>query len=439
MNQERLPRKPELEQLVLCAALHDPEMLSWLIERGASFLEPSAQKAWSVILGLEQEGLAITPTSVRARWDGDLPGWLEDAAQIWETRACEQLAELRTLYDEELIRRTVRKGIAELRSLVSSGAPQDLRDRVEQLLTTIAFQTVHGESPFQSLRDVLTKALREATVHTPIGTPTGFRDLDRYLSGLRPGQLVVIGGRPSVGKTSLLLQFATALAAAGSVLFVSYEMSATELGERLLSMNLDYPLQDLRTGRVPEEMVGDLIRQTEKLAGLPVEIVDNPPGTIDGLRTLIRRSTVRHLAKIPSGIVLDYLQLIHGPTNRPFQNRVLELAEISRTCKLLARELNLVVVAASQLSRAVEIRDVKVPTLADLRDSGAIEQDADIVLLLHRKRWEPDGSSIIGVEIAKNRNGPVGRIELRFNGRTTRFVEPAGQVPAEHDPELTYF
>lgn len=257
----------------------------------------------------------------------------------------------------------------------------------------------------------------------PVGTATGIGVLDEWTRGLRPGQLVVLGARPSMGKSSLAMALAIAAGAQGPVLFVSLEMSAEELNLRELAYRTQLPHRDLELdGLAPYRAprVHAALREVER-GGL--YLLDRPGVTVGQVRAAARRLQADQgpLALV----VVDYLQLLRPEPGLRAENRTLEVAQQSAALKLLARELAVPVLALSQLSRASEARSDKRPLLADLRESGAIEQDADMVLLLHRPGYYARDPHDHRAEliVAKQRNGPTGPVWLEFEPDTMRFME----------------
>lgn len=258
------------------------------------------------------------------------------------------------------------------------------------------------------------------------GIPTGYVDLDNMLGGLQKSDLVILAARPSMGKTSLALDIARNVAVnkkIGVGLF-SLEMSKDQLVDRLLSSEADVNLWKLRTGKLSDEGPNnDFQRIGEamgKLSEAPIYIDDTAGATIMEIRTKARRLETQHDIGL---IIIDYLQLMHG--HHSAENRVQEVSEISRSLKTLARELNIPILALSQLNRAVENRPDKKPLLADLRESGSIEQDADVVMFIYRedmyKGKESSAPNIAEIHIAKHRNGPTGKISLYFDSEKTSF------------------
>jgi replicative DNA helicase len=280
---------------------------------------------------------------------------------------------------------------------------------------------------FKPLRDVLTEYFEQlqalaAGEGSRYGVPTGFIDLDKITGGLQRSDLVLLAARPSVGKTSLAL----CLAANAAVRFhmttaiFSLEMSNAQIAARLLSMESGIDSARLRQGQLNQPELRKLHHALTVLADAPIFLDDTPAIPITQLRLKAERL---HLETHLDLIIVDYLQLV---TAGKGENRVNEISEISRSLKRLARDLNVPVVALSQLSRAVESRSPHIPMLSDLRESGSLEQDADVVLFIYREdvyNKETEKKGIAEIHIAKHRNGPTGVVNLLFQERTTKFVD----------------
>lgn len=256
------------------------------------------------------------------------------------------------------------------------------------------------------------------------GVPTGFRDMDNILAGWQKSDLVILAARPAMGKTAVALNFAhnVAVKSEQPVLLFSLEMSKEQLVDRLLSMESGVDAWNIRTGNLSDsdfEKIGDAMGA---LSEAPIYIDDTPGITVSEMRTKARRE--QHQRQLGL-IIIDYLQLMSGSSKFGGEgNRVQEISEISRGLKLIARELNVPVIALSQLSRSVESRSPQIPQLADLRESGSIEQDADIVMFLYREDYynpETQRQNITDVIVSKHRNGPTGKVELYFDKAKQRF------------------
>ena len=265
-------------------------------------------------------------------------------------------------------------------------------------------------------------AKRPEEIH---GVPTGFIDLDRMLTGLQPSDLLIIAGRPGQGKTGFLLSIAknAALTHKKKVAMFSLEMSNEQVVQRLIAQETGIDSQRLRNGQLQEHEWPLFTHAIEVFSDTHIYLDDTPAITPLQLRTKCRRL---HMEFGIDLIIIDYLQLMGGDTRN--DNRVQEVSHISRSLKVLARELNVPVLTAAQLSRAVEQRTDKRPVLSDLRESGSLEQDADIVMFIYRPdeyEKDSDKQNITKIMVAKHRNGPVGEIDLVFRGELTRFENAA--------------
>ena len=272
-----------------------------------------------------------------------------------------------------------------------------------------------------------------------LGSSTGFKGIDNKLQGLQDGDLIVIAGRPSMGKTAFAMNIAENVLKdqdedVGAVLVFSLEMPAESLTTRLLSGMAKLDQQAVRSGRLDNKQVTRIVEESKKLKDLPLYIDDSSLLSPMELRARARRMN-RQLPNGLSLIVVDYLQLMQVPGS--FENRVNQISEISRSLKSLARELSIPVIALSQLSRAVEQRNDKQPMMADLRDSGAIEQDADVILFIYRdevyNKEDPSNKNLAKIIIGKQRNGPIGDVRLTFLKEYAKFVDyiPEDRLPEE--------
>jgi len=300
-------------------------------------------------------------------------------------------------------------------------------DEAEQKLFQVSQKYVKAD--FVSLKTYLESAFnRIDELHkgdrSIRGVPTGFNDLDNILAGFQKSDLIILAARPSIGKTSLALDIARSMAIKHKIpvgLF-SLEMSSDQLVDRMLASEARVDAWRIRTGRLRSTEGEDDFQKIGEAMGIlseaPIFIDDSARANVMEMRTLARRLQAEHNLGL---IIIDYLQLMEGRTS---DNRVQEVSEISRSLKGLARELNIPVLALSQLSRAVENRSPQVPKLSDLRESGSIEQDADVVMFLYREdREKPEtpNKNVIQVIVAKHRNGPLGTVSLYFNDSITSF------------------
>ncbi len=297
----------------------------------------------------------------------------------------------------------------------------DVKELLDQAESQIfAISQHHARGDFISIKDALAESFdRLDELHKKSGSlrgvPTGFRDLDGKLAGLQDSNLIILASRPGMGKTSLALNIAQHVAVKEQIPIgiFSLEMSSEELVDRLLVGQADVDAWKLKTGKLDEDDFERLSEAMGELAEAPLFIDDTPGISIMEMRTKARRLQVEKGLRL---LVVDYLQLARG---RNLENRVQEVSEISQSLKNLARELKIPVLALSQLSRAIESRGSRRPQLADLRESGAIEQDADVVMFIWKE--DPEKPEQIKLSIEKHRNGPMGEIDLIFRGDRVRF------------------
>lgn len=303
---------------------------------------------------------------------------------------------------------------------------KEILDKAEAKIFNIADQKMRGEGPkdISTLVAAATKKIDEL-YHSDsdiIGLPTGFKDLDELTSGMQNGDLIVVAGRPSMGKTSLAMNIAehAVIKSKKPTLIFSMEMPGEALAMRILSSLSAINQHKVRTGKLEKEDWPKLTSTVAMLAEAPMFIDDTP-----GISPAELRARARRLARTQGQlglIVVDYLQLMQIPGYR--ENRTTEISEVSRTLKALAKELNVPVIALSQLNRGLEQRNDKRPVMSDLRESGAIEQDADVILFIYRDevyREDSPDKGIAEIIIAKQRNGPIGRVKLTFLGQFTKF------------------
>jgi replicative DNA helicase len=407
------------------------------------FYRPSHQKIFDAIFHLYSRSVPIDQVSVADRLDAvNTLEQIGGKAYLLDITGVVPTAANAARY-AEIVRRTsmLRELIAAASQIVSLGyeAPDDMQEVVEEAERTL-FQVTNKRvaSKFQGMEELLEVSFKqleelfERQEHIS-GVPTGFEDLDKLLAGMHRGDLLILAARPSVGKTALALNIAVNAAKSGApVALFSLEMAAEQLIQRVLCSEARINSQDVRTGRIKEADWSSIHRAMGQLANLEFYVDDTPSISILEVRAKARRQ----LRDKPNGlIIVDYLQLMQ-PQNRRSENRQTEIAEISRGLKILAKELSVPVLALSQLSRAVEQRAGKRPQLSDLRESGAIEQDADVVMFIDRNtdpRAEDDEDDrpqkgMAEIIVAKHRNGPTGTVPLVFNERYTKFVSFTNKV-----------
>jgi replicative DNA helicase len=301
-------------------------------------------------------------------------------------------------------------------------------DQAEQKILAVANRKHSGG--VVKIKDIVKSAMARIeelydTKDAFTGLPTGFSDFDKMTSGLQPSDLIIVAARPSMGKSSLVLNIAEHVALDGgkSVAFFSLEMSKEQLVQRLLCSQARIDASRLRIGQLQESEWPNLVNAADKLSAAKIMLDDTPGMTALEMRSKARRWKNENGLDL---IIVDYLQLMQGSSKRASDNRQQEMSDISRSLKGLARELNVPVIALSQLSRSVEQRTSKRPMLSDLRESGALEQDADIVCFIYRDDYynpDTEQKNVAELIVAKHRNGPVGTVPLYFRKDITRFED----------------
>lgn len=332
------------------------------------------------------------------------------------------------LVAQKAVRRRLIKASGEISELGynEETTTQELLEKAEAELFSVSDQSLKQD--LVSIETILTESFdRMEELHRNKGAlrgvRTGYRDLDTMTAGLQRSDLIILAARPAMGKTTLVtnLAYNVATVAKQPVLFFSLEMSKEQLVDRMLADASGVDGWNIRTGNLSDDDFSKLSEAMGEMAEAPIFIDDTPGMTVLEMRTKARRA----MHEQPLGlIIIDYLQLMQG-SGRDGGNRVQEVSEISRGLKLIARELNVPVIALSQLSRSVESRSPQIPQLADLRESGSIEQDADIVMFIYREAYyspETERENITDLIIAKHRNGPTGKVELYFDPKRLRFT-----------------
>jgi len=466
-----LPHNFEAEQALLGAILINNEAYSRVSDflRPEHFFDPVNGRIFEAATKLIERHQVANPVTLKNLFEGD-EGLADVGGSKYLARLAASAATIinagdygRTIFDLHLRRKLIElaetmRAEAESPDLDSDAALQI--ETAEQHLFDLA-TTGEYEGGFRTFTDVLSSAIEMAEAAYKregqlTGTSIGFTDLDKLLGGLQSSDLVILAGRPSMGKTALATNMAYNAArlcrfdidangqkkvSDGAVVgFFSLEMSAEQLATRILAEASGVSSDRIRKGDLSNEEFQRVVEANQELARLPFFIDDTPALSVAQLRTRARRLKRQHSLSM---IVVDYLQLLRSTSTRASDNRVQEISEITRGLKALAKELDVPVLALSQLSRAVEQREDKRPQLADLRESGSIEQDADVVMFIYRQeyylaRTEPD----LGTEehekwqmkmdevhnlaeaiIGKQRHGPTGTVRLVFTGELTRFSD----------------
>lgn len=434
---ERIPpQNIEAEQAVLGAMLIKKEAISAAAEllTGDDFYRYAHRLVFEAIMTLHQANEAVDMITVTDRLKRD--GELEKAGGIAFITALANAVP--TAANVAFHARIVRQK-SQLRHLINAATEiagtayedaddvDEIMDDAEKRILGVTARSNHAD--FVPMKDILVTTFEQIERHaankgTLTGLPSGFLDLDRITSGFQPSDLILVAARPSMGKTAFTLNIAThaAIRREKTVAFFSLEMSKEQLALRMFSAEGQVDSQRLRVGDLKDEEWQKLISAADRLTKAPLWIDDTPGITVMELRSKARRLKAEHGLDL---IVIDYLQLMQGRGRGSGDNRQQEISEISRSLKALARELKVPVIALSQLSRSVESRQIKRPMLSDLRESGSLEQDADIVMFLYREDYyekETDRQNITEVIVAKHRNGPVDTVSLFFQKEFTKFV-----------------
>ncbi len=426
----------DAEASVLGAIIIDTDALVKIADKitAEDFYESRHRSIYEAIVGLYEQRKAIDVLTIsnQLKINGALDevggaSYLTELTNFVPTAT--HVESYATLVVEKAVRRrlaSINKEIAalvmdeskELKDLIEIAETELMKVGQKQIKQTIvSIESILAES-FERLDD-LHKDKEKIR-----GVTTGFRDMDEILAGLQRSDLFILGGRPSMGKTAFSLNLAHNVATLTKepVLIFSLEMSKEQLVDRLLSMESGVDAWALRTGNLTDSDFEKISHAMGMLSEAPLYIDDTPGITISDLRTKARREAHKH----PLGLILvDYLQLMSGGSKfSGSENRTQEISEISRGLKGIARELNVPLIALSQLSRSVENRNPQIPQLADLRESGSIEQDADVVAFIYREEYynpETERKGITDILIKKHRNGPTGTAELFFDKEKQRF------------------
>lgn len=421
------PHSLEAEESVLGSLLIDPEAVIKVAEllTPDSFYDRRHQALFQAMMALYENRRPIDAVT--------LTGELKKLGKLKEAGGATTIAQLSTAvptaanvvhYAQIIADAYIKRRMISLAADVTQAAFDEAKAATEVM--ELAEQEVFGVSQQQDkrsfipIKDSLVESFEridelQRSGEELRGVPTGFHDLDRMLAGMQKSNLLVLAARPGMGKTALALNIAqhVAVTAKKKVGIFSLEMSKEELVDRLLVSQADIDAWRLKTGRLDQQDFLKLSDAMGVLADAHLFIDDTPGLSIFDMRTKARRLMIEHHIDL---LVVDYLQLARG---RTMDNRVQEVSEISQGLKNIARELRIPILALSQLSRAVESRGEKTPQLSDLRESGAIEQDADVVMFLYRK--DEANREAVNLKVAKHRNGAVGEIDLYFRGERIKF------------------
>jgi replicative DNA helicase len=433
----RVPPQDEgAEQSVLGAMLLSKDAIADVVEvvRGADFYRPAHELIYDAVLDLYGRGEPVDAITVSAELTraGDLAR-VGGAPYLHTLVAGVPVAANAGYYagivrEKAILRRLVAAGtkIAQL-GYAAEGQVDDVVDQAQAEVYQVTER--RASEDYAPLADLMELTIDELEAignrdGAMAGVPTGFAELDDLTNGLHPGQMVIVAARPAVGKSTLGLDIARSASirhGLTSCIF-SLEMSRTEITMRLLSAEARIPLNHMRNGKMSDDDWNKLVRKMGEVSEAPLFIDDSPNLTMMEIRAKARRLKQRHDLRL---IVVDYLQLM--TSGKKVESRQLEVSEFSRQIKLLAKELEIPVVAISQLNRGSEQRTSKRPLLSDLRESGSLEQDSDMVVLLHRedmydKENRPGEADLL---VVKHRNGPTADLVLAFQGHYSRFVDMA--------------
>lgn len=431
------PQDMAAEQSVLGAMLISKDAIADVSEtiRSADFYRPSHETIFDAIIDLYGRGEPVDMVTVAAELQrrgelariGGAPYLHTLSANVPIASNAGYYAEI--VREKAILRRLVDAGTKIVQiGYAGEGQVDDVVDQAQAEVYKVADKRT-GED-YAPLSDIMTGVLdeieaisnRESGIY---GVPTGFADFDELTNGLHSGQMIIVAARPAMGKSTLALDFCRAASIHNNLAscFFSLEMTRSEITMRLLSAEAKVPLNHIRNGNMTDDDWVKLARKMGEVSSAPMFIDDSPNMTMMEIRAKARRLRQRHDLRL---IVIDYLQLMSS--GKKVESRQLEVSEFSRQIKLLAKELEVPVIALSQLNRGPEQRADKRPMVSDLRESGSIEQDADMVILLHRddvyekESTRPGEADLI---VAKHRNGPTRDITVAFQGHYSRFVDMA--------------
>lgn len=433
---DQQPQNSEAEASLLGALLIDSDAIVKIADHINSddFFEPRHRYIYEAIRQLYEQHKAIDVLTLtdKLRNNGHLDG-VGGAAYLTELTNFVPTATHVEQYADIVAQKSLRRRlIAASKDIIDLGRDESkqLRELIEEAETRLfEVSQTHVQQNVISLEAILAESFdRLDDLHKDKdkirGIPSGFKDIDEKLAGFQRSDLIILAARPSMGKTALSLNFAhnVAVKAGQPVLVFSLEMSKEQLVDRLLSMESGVDAWALRTGNLTDADFEKIGRAMGTLGEAQIFIDDTPGITVSDMRTKARREAHQRELGL---IIVDYLQLMSGGHRFGGDaNRVQEISEISRGLKGIARELNVPVLALSQLSRSVESRSPQIPQLADLRESGSIEQDADVVAFIYREEYynpDTDRKKLTDIFIKKHRNGPTGNLELYFDNEKQRF------------------
>jgi len=440
------PHSVEAEQSLLGGLLLDNQAFDKIADLVAAddFYRDDHRRIYRHIARLIEQGkpadVVTVAESVEASEDKDRtggPAYLGSLAQ--NTPSALNIRRYAELVRERSVQRRLIQVATEIAESALSPSGKEvgqLLDEAESRILEVGEKGQRGTQGFEEIQPVLARVFEridhlyhQENKSDVTGVPTGFVDLDEKTAGLQPGDLIIVAGRPSMGKTALALNMAEHVAVDNGlpVAIFSMEMSATQLAMRLLGSIARVDQHKMRTGRLADEEWSRLSTAMERLHNAPIFI--DEAAALNALELRARARRMRRQCGSLGLVMVDYLQLMSSANQNQNENRATEISEISRSLKALAKELGAPVVALSQLNRALETRNDKRPMMSDLRESGAIEQDADLILFIYRDEVyfpeKMESRGLAEVIIGKQRNGPIGKVDLTFLGEHTRFENRA--------------
>ncbi len=427
------PQSIEAERALLCSLFLDNSKISEVIELvdEDDFYDERNATLFGIVKNLYLENVPVDFITVKNALEEK--GLLESVGVSYLMSIIDFLpAPANAKYYAEIIyRKSVLRSLIRISSEIAEMCyedPENLEEVIDSAEKRIFEISSKKKTNYISVSDITDETLnyidtlrKRQTVLT--GVPTGFNDLDKMTGGFQKGDLVIVAGRPGMGKTAFVVSIAVnaAIEFGKSVGIFSLEMTAQQLVLRMIASLSNVGVFNLRTGILSHEQYEAVGRALDKLKNVRIYIDDTSLMTVSDIRSKARKLKME---KNVDMIIIDYLQLMHGRASSGATNRVQEVSEISRSLKILAKELNVPIIALSQLNRGVEARDNKRPMVADLRESGSIEQDADVILLIYRDEVYNKNSAEKGVAeiiIGKQRNGPQGTVKLQFEERIAAF------------------
>ncbi len=438
-----MPHSIEAEKAVVGAMLMDNDKEAILsaseIISGQDFYQTAYGTIFDAMVELFNEGRPVDPLTLMERLrEKDVPPEIESMEFMRELLNAVTTSANVKYYAEIVSEKSMMRKLIKLNESIANSCYAG-KEPLEQILETTeksVFELLQRRSvgEYVPIKQVVLNALErieKASKNKGVvtGIPTGFIDLDYKLSGLQPSDLVLVAARPSMGKTAFVLNIAqhVAFKKEKGVAVFSLEMSKEQLVNRLFALESQVDSQMLRTGNLKDSDWEKLIEGAGIIGRSNLIIDDTPSISVSELRSKCRKYKLEHNIEL---VIIDYLQLMMGSAGKRQESRQQEISEISRSLKALARELNVPVVALSQLSRAVESRPDKRPMLSDLRESGAIEQDADVVMFIYRDEYynkDSDKKRQAEIIIAKQRNGPIGTVDLAWLADYTKFANLSRQ------------